>query len=515
MKKVLFTTDMYKVSKKTTAGDAAIPVYIALLSDGTCNNIKLPEDIYNEFDGLGQGTRTVKTYFASFEFENEADVIVSMPKEIRSVTIKPENSVNEYCFEDGQLKFNVCEEKYFVIEPDGDIFGGIHIFCNKRKPLKNDKRHIIEFTDGIYTSDNCKHIRVNEHGIPVIDDIEDDTLIYIADGAAVNAAIELKGVKNVKICGNGSISLVDRCHGADNDFSDDRMWGAFRYNAKPNIYIRSGCDGIEIDGVLLNCEFRGIVIRNSENIVIKNVKMFTSTENADGINCYNTSNLLVDRCYIQSADDCFCMYNSCDSIPTLFDDGYEDVKAICANVEVKNCIMSSNARPVVLGGHATGGVKPRSIIENVYLHDCRIIETPYRIYGNTKEYSMYWSGFLRLLSQSEQLVRNITFENVTVGVTKGHNGKPIHIEVRGGSNASYTENRGYRIEGITFKNIIIGGNTEQLLPTLISCRDLESDDDNCGISNVTFENVTIGRKHLREEGVLLKGKCENIEFARA
>lgn len=511
MKKVLYTTDKYRVRERTAAGEKEIPVYIALVSDGGCNNIRLPGDIYKEYDGLGQGTRTVKTYFASFEFEEETDIIVSLPKKIHSVTIRPENSIQEYSFQPGELRIRVWEDTYFVIEPEGDIFGGIHIFCNRCRPPERDREHVIEFTEGIYTADNCKYIRINEYGAPILDGVVDDTLIYIADGAVVNAAIELKGVRNVKIAGNGMISLIDRCHGADNNFAGDRMWGAFRYHAKPGIYIRSGCKDIEIDGILLNCEFRGIVIRNSENIVIKNVKMFTSTENADGINCYNTSHLLVDHCYIQSADDCFCMYNACDSIPMLFDDGYADVKTICTDVELKNCIMSSNARPIVLGGHATGSTNPRGIIENIYIHDCRIIETPYRIYGNTREYSMYWSGFLRLLSQSEQIVRNIRFEDIMIHVTKGHNGKPIHIEVRG-DNASYTECRGYRIENITFKNIRIGGHTEQLLPTLINCRDAESEEDDCGIADVKFENVTIGQKYLEEDDIVFRGRCDNIQY---
>ena len=436
-----------------------------------------------------------------------------MPENVKEVKVKPECAKVNYSYNDGHFVFSAENDCNFYIEPDGDIFGGIHIFCNTKKEIINDKENIIEFSDGIYTADNCPYIRINEHGIPVIDNVRDNTFIYIGEKAIVNAAIVLKGVKNVKIAGSGMVSLIDRCHGAEKAFSDERMWGAFRYYALPNIYIRSGCENIEIEDVLLNCEFRGVVIRNSEKISLKNVKMFTSTENADGINCYNTSDLLVDGCYIQSADDCFCMYNSCDSIPTLFDDGYEDVKAVCRNVEVKNCIMSSNARPVVLGGHATGSTNPRCIIENIHIHDCEIMETPYRIFGNTKEYSMYWSGFLRLLSQSEQIVRNITFENIVVNVTKGHNGKPVHIEVRGSQNASYTENMGYKIENIKFKNIAVKNHTEKLLPSLIRCRNKISDTDDCSVSGIVFDNVTIDGKKLKREQIMMEGNCINIEVS--
>lgn len=509
MNNILFTTDKYKAE---FCDGGNIPVYIALLSDGTQNNIELPDDIYKEFDGLGQGTKTLKTYFSKFEICEKTDVMITMPENVKEISVKPECAKVNYSFNDGYFVFTAEDDCNFYIEPDGDVFGGIHVICNRKKEIIKDKENVIEFTDGIYTADNCEHIRKNEHGIPVIDNIKDNTLIYIDEKAVVNAAIVLKGVKNVKIAGSGMISLIDRCHGAENSFSDERMWGAFRYYALPNIYIRSGCENIEIEDVLLNCEFRGVVIRNSKKISLKNIKMFTSTENADGINCYNTSDLLVDSCYIQSADDCFCMYNSCDSIPTLFDEGYNNVKAVCRNVEVKNCIMSSNARPVVLGGHATGSTNPRCVIENIYIHDCEIMETPYRIFGNTKEYSMYWSGFLRILSQSHQIVRNLKFENIDVNVTKGHNGKIFHIEVREKNQASYTECEGYKIENLTFRNINIKGSTEKLLPSLIRCRNGLSNDDVPKIENITFDNINCTKKNFDMDSIIIEGpvQCVNV-----
>lgn len=508
----VFLSDKYKIKLEKDGDFLENPVHITLLSDGTQNNIELPEEIYKEYDGLGMGTKTLKTYFSSFEFDERAVAEVSFSDLVESVKIKPDIPGLRYSFENGVLTFETEETAFFYIEPDGDIFGGLHIFCNKAKDVEKNKKNIIEFSEGVYTSENCEYIRINEHGIPVIDNVLDDTLIYIAEGAVVNAAIELAGCKNVKIAGCGMLSLIDRCHGADTNFSDERMWGAFRYNAKPSIYIRSGCTDIEIEDVILNCEFRGICIRNSRNISIKNVKMFTSTENADGINCLNACNLLVDGCYIQSSDDCFCMYNSCDSIPTLGDEEYAEAEAVCRNVEVKNCIMSTNCRPVVIGGHATGAKEPRCVIEDVHMHDCEIIYTPYRIFGNTEEYSMYWSGFLRLLSQSEQIVRNITFENITVWVTKGHNGKPVHIEVRGSKNASYTENQGYKIENIKFKNISITESTDMILPSLIRCREAIDEKDECCISDITFENFLIAGQKISDKQILLKGNVHNVKI---
>ena len=509
----IFLSYKYMVNFVENDIETTVPVYIALLADGTENNIKLPQDVYEIFDGLGQGTRSVKTYYASFEFEERADVCVKLPVNTKSINIKPKKYNADIELKDNMVHFSTDKTVYLSIECDGDIFGAIHVICNKREFYKYDKPNVIKFENGIYTSENCKHIHMDEHGTPVIDSIPDDTIVYIGEHVVVNAAIELKGVKNVRIIGTGTISLVDRCHGAEECFEKERYWGAFRYYAKPNILIRSGCENIEIDGVLLNCEFRGIVIRNSENIVIKNVKMFSSTENADGINCYNTSSLLVDNCYIQSADDCFCMYNSCDSIPTLFDEGYDDVKAVCRNVEVKNCIMSSNARPVVLGGHATGCKEPRCIIEDVHIHDCEVVGTPYRIFGNTEEYAMYWSGFMRILSQSEQIVRRICFENITVDVTKGHNGKIFHIEVRGQREASYTESKGFMIEDLQFNNINILGSTEKMVPSVVRCRQPVDENDNPMIRNVVFNRVNCKDMGFNKDRIIIEGPVNNLTIS--
>lgn len=49
------------------------------LADGTTNNIKLLPEIFAEFDGLGMGTKTVKTYYANVEFERGATVEAEMP----------------------------------------------------------------------------------------------------------------------------------------------------------------------------------------------------------------------------------------------------------------------------------------------------------------------------------------------------------------------------------------------------------------------------------------------------
>ena len=508
MEKYCFKSDKYTVSVTENGETRNIPVYIALICDGDGNNKKLPDEINAVWNGLGMGTNTVKTYFAVFEFDGNASVSVKLKNRAQSVTVKPD--VDGLSFSEDQLEFTVHDNLNFVIEPDGDLFGGLHIFANRKDKLSIDKPNFIEFKAGIHTVENSEHIENDKFGNPLIVGITDDTLVYLHDGAVVCADIELIGLKNVRIAGSGILSTVHRCHGAENSFSDDKMWGAFRYGAKPSILIRSGCRNIEIEGVVLNSEFRNIVIRNSDVINIRNVKMFSSTENADGINCYNTRNILVDGCYIWSCDDCFCMYNACDSIPTLFDEGFDSVIPISGNAEVKNCVMCSASRPIVIGGHATGETDPRCVIENVHIHDCYIVETPKRIFGCPRERELIWSGHMRLLSQSEQIVRNVCFSDIKIDYTKGCISKPVHIEVRGNKNASYTESKGYRIENVTFRNIEVRGHTEERLPIVIRSRESSGENDNCGIDGVLFDNFTINSNHIEPQEMIIEGPVNKL-----
>lgn len=471
------------------------------------------QDLTREYNGLSWACKseTVTAHYTKYEFEKTAELLIEMPG-VSFVNIKPDSAAEKVSFNEGVLTAKTDETLYFVVQLGGDIFSTISVFLDKAVSRCCDKKNIIEFTDGEYTADNCEYIRIDEHGNPVIDCIASDTLVYVGKNAVVKAAIELRGVKNVEIAGTGSISLVHRCIGGDENFVKGRYFGLFRYYAKPNILIRSGCENITVRGVTLDCEFRGVVIRNSRGIKIERVKIFASPENADGINCYNTSELYVDGCFINSKDDCFCMYNSCDSIPTLFDEGYEVKEAVCRDVNFGNCILMTVCRPFVFGGHATGSVSPRCLIENLNIHDVEIIETPVHLFGYDEKFSFYWTAVMRVLSQSEQIVRNITFENINVNITKGYNGKLFHLHVRAGSEASYTESRGYGIENISFKNITFTGDASTLYPSVIICRKSEGDGDTPHISNVIFDNVTILGKQMSEYHFTIDGECKNIVF---
>ncbi len=517
---VTFPSDLYRVSATEHAVTHSIPVYQTLMGymrgrDEEPVELFMEDSILQEYNGLGVSTKcrakTVKTYYAAHTFDTSTTVEIRVPESVKSLTVKPASAASKVRIDGNRLTVTTNETLYFVIHPDGDIYGGLRVFLDRARELPAPKKHLMEFSHGIYTVDNCPYIHLNEHGAPVIDGVEDDTVIYIGKDAIVNAAIVLKGVQNVEIAGTGILTTLNRCHGAGSGFDGSHFWGLFREHAVPNVYVRSGCRDILIRDLLIDSEFRGIILRNASHIRIENVKIFASTQNADGINCYNTSELSVTGCFIQSNDDCFCLYNSCDSIPWLHDEGYEPATAVCRNIDFGNSILMTNCRPFVFGGHATGATDPRCVIEDFRIHDVEIIETPALLNPNEK-FAFYWTSVFRILSQSEQIVRNLTFENITVDVTSGYCGKIFHLHVRDGKEASYTESRGFAIERVTFRNIRIQGCTEELYPSVMICRETDEDEQaEAGphISDIVFQNVTIGNRAITKQDFQVGGNLQN------
>ena len=526
MKNVVFPSELYRVTATEDTVTKNIPVYQTLTGymrtrDADPVEMEIEDSVLEIFNGLGVNTRcrakTVKTYYAAHTFQKKTNVEIVLPESVTQIMIKPESAASKVKIEGNRITVSTDETLYFVIQPDGDIFSGLRVLLDRVKPMPKEKKHNLIFTEGIYTVDNCAYIHLNEYGAPVIDGIEDDTLICIGKDAIVNAAIVLKGVRNVEIAGTGILTTINRCHGAEDGFTGEHFWGLFRDHAVPNIHIRSGCENIVVRDILIDAAFRGIILRNSSGVHIENVKIFASTHNADGINCYNSSDLTVNGCFIQSQDDCFCLYNSCDSIPWLYDEGYENVTAVCQNIDFGNCILFTNCRPFVFGGHATGAREPRCLIEQFRIHDCEIIETPALLNPNER-FAFYWTSVFRILSQSEQIVRGLTFENIRVDVTSGYCGKVFHLHVRGGSEASYTECRGFAIEDITFRNIEIRNCVNDLYPSVIICRDAEVNETGDllpHISNVTFENVTIGGRPICKTDFRVEGNVKNLNILSA
>ena len=485
-----------------------LSVYLALCPDGTTNYHEMPPQVAAEFNGFSHCSMAKQTFFASFTANVPVEVRVVFNGTVQSARLKPLHLNLVPQVQGNTLYFAAKPGQKLSLELNGDLFGELTIFANQPAECEPPFANQIYFKPGYYTHQNCEYITLDEHGTPVLQGVRDNTLIYLEDGAVVNAAVVLSGNQNVKIAGCGVFSLIERCYGAEFNFTDKPLYAGFRYWALPMVYIKSGCKNITVQGVSLVGEFRRGTVRNSAHIHLNGVKCFTAAVNGDGLNCVNTCHVLMENCYFRNGDDNVCMYTGYDSIPTLNDLGYPPAPPVSENYEVRNCVFWTNCRPFQIAGHGTGSTSPHNRVANINIHHNTVNDVAFKIFGNSEQHNAYWSGILRSLSQSEVEVFNIRFEHIHINWTPGYTGKPIHLEVRDAASASYSEGRGFAIHDVLFKDIYFENCPEHTMPSYLLVQNKEALPQGYGIFNVKFQGVYLNQKPLTANNLLCQGGVE-------
>lgn len=148
-------------------------------------------------------------------------------------------------------------------------------------------------------------------------------------------------------------------------------------------------------------------------------------------------------------------------------------------------------------------------MEDIEVAHCTLLEAKGR--KEKPQHQVYWSGMIRLLSQSEQLVHDLSFRDLDFEWDRNYVGQPFHLCVREAKNASYTERGGYAIRDILFDDIRITGAPDPLpLPPYFAAP--EKGPEGFGIGNVVFRNVTVNGKNIEYHPRSVKGEVKDIRF---
>ena len=449
-----------------------IPAMLALTAEGTGNGYLLPKDVRAEFGGIAKapkvtrcavtrvGSRKLVRFRVRFDGVDEPLMVRLAPGEKKMI-----NPPGEYA------RCAVLE----VYDPRMDF--SVEGYGNR-----------IVFEPGYHTADNDPRIKPDSLGAPVVR-IGDDTVVVLEEGAHVCAAFDISGSRHVKICGRGFINLLARCQGARSGFTGE-LWGAFRKGVLPSVYVHRGASDVIVEGIGILSDFRDICGRCSEGITVRDVTMLTSAANGDGLSFINCRDVLVEDCLIHSQDDAFAVFNNCDSIRHLWDYDFE-WPALSENLTVRNCDLWTSCRPFCIGGHGTGNTAPRDTVRNITVEHCRVTQA-YNLTQGQDPKSMdklaFWGGVFRILSQSGQVVKGITFRDVEYDWIPGYLGQPFHLCVRGGDRTSYGEQGGFSIEDVTFEDIRFLHVPEFHLPPHLS----EPDDrePGGGLHRISFRNIS-------------------------
>lgn len=324
---------------------------------------------------------------------------------------------------------------------------------------------VLAYGDSIVNESEYEHIIRFDEGVhePGIIEIENDnTAVFIDEGAYVHGKIYAADRKNIAVFGNGIISME---HYEKNGF--------FKYEYLIDF---TGCTDVKISGVTLNdCDRWNVKMLGCENVKIDNIKIFGSRGNSDGIDICSCRNVLVTNCFTRVWDDSL--------VVKAFDAGD------CENIVFRKCVLWNDfARPIEVG------VELRcDSVRDVYFEDIDILHSP--------------TGYpvLGIHHGDRAKVENIHFKNIRIEDAPAAQLFDIRIT----DSVWNRDTQKGSINNIYFEDISINSESD----VLYSNSRLQGFCDNIKVSNVSIKNVSKNGQYVtnaEELGLDIYDYVENV-----
>lgn len=222
----------------------------------------------------------------------------------------------------------------------------------------------------------------------------------------------------------------------------------------------------------------------SSNILIKNIKSFSTKGWSDGIDMMCCRDVDIENVFMRNSDDCIALYNH-----------RWHWKGGSSDINIRNAVLWADiAHPINIGGHGDPDNEAGEVIERISIKDVDILEHD--------EDDPPYHGCMSIVIGDNNIARDITFEDIRVESIQ--EGALFHIEII--YNPKYNKTPGKRIENVMFRNITYNGYGES--------RSVLGgyDKDRC-VENVTFDNVIINGQRLDSLNDFVTNEyIKNIKF---
>ncbi len=385
-----------------------------------------------------------------------ADIVsveVVINEKIERIDLRPTRRAKKFTVEGQSVKFLMSRADYYCLEVNGDLARPLLLFCDE----KIEKQ--------IYDGQKVIYFAKNSYFQTGVITPESNTVIFIDEGAVVEGKILAKGVKNLRILGNGI--LYGKNHEAGRSMPLD---------------IHDS-DGIEINGItVIGLNTWNLRTRRSKNILIQNVKILAHEIWSDGIDIVSSENVVIRHIFIKNEDDCVCIKSS-NSAAGNYDGA--DVR----NVLVEDCVLWSGPRGNSLEiGYETSN----SVVENLLFRNVDVM------HRQTQD-SKFHRSIIAIHNSGNATIRNVTYENVYAEETDEN-----FIQISHMHQPQWGVGDGV-IEDIRLRNVTLAGG--ELRPSAVRAYPYGIEKGKkapCVTRNITFENIKI-----------LGDKIESVEDAKA
>jgi hypothetical protein len=369
---------------------------------------------------------------ATFDFSEKVEIAVTYNKgEIDSARVRPLSYDIPFTIEGNTLQFSLKKPANLSVEVNGDIFHNLHLFANPLDTFKVDKKN----PDLIYFGPGIHHVEGGEFRIP------SGKTVYVAGGAVMMGRMLIENVHDVKLLGRGII--------------DPSVKMGIRIANSRNVYV----EGL----VATQCATGG-----SDSVTIRNVKVISYFGWGDGMNVFSSRNVLFDRVFCRTSDDCTTVYGT-----RL---GFEGPSS---NITMQNSTLWADvAHPIFIGIH--GNVDKPEILENLNYVNIDILDH--------KEKQLNYQGCLAINAGDENLIRNVRFEDIHI--ENFRQGQLVNLRIF--FNEKYCKAPGRGIENVVFKNVSYTGNRAEISV-------IEGYDAQRKVRNIRFENLRINGQIISDD----------------
>lgn len=369
---------------------------------------------------------------ATFDFSEKVEIAVTYNKgEIDSARVRPLSYDIPFTIEGNTLQFSLEKPANLSVEVNGDIFHNLHLFANPLDTFKVDKKN----PDLIYFGPGIHRFEGGEFRIP------SGKTVYVAGGAVMMGRMLIENVHDVKLLGRGII--------------DPSVKMGIRIANSRNVYV----EGL----MATQCATGG-----SDSVTIRNVKVISYFGWGDGMNVFSSRNVLFDRVFCRTSDDCTTVYGT-----RL---GFEGPSS---NITMQNSTLWADvAHPIFIGIH--GNVDKPEILENLNYVNIDILDH--------KEKQLNYQGCLAINAGDENLIRNVRFEDIRI--ENFRQGQLVNLRIF--FNEKYCKAPGRGIENVVFKNVSYTGNRAEISV-------VEGYDAQRKVRNIRFENLRINGQIISDD----------------
>lgn len=259
---------------------------------------------------------------------------------------------------------------------------------------------------------------------------------------------------------------------------EERIFGEGHW-LRPQFIQPYKCKNVLIEGVkIIDSPMWEVHPVMCENVTVRNIYVETHGPNNDGCNPESCKDVLIDKCYFDTGDDCIAIKSGRNN------DGRR-LNTPTENIIIRNCTMKDGHGGITVGSEISGGVR------NLFAHDCKL------------DSADLWTA-LRVKNNASRggKLENFYFKNITVGqVSRAV--VEIDFNYEEGAKGNHTPLvRNYVVENLTCET----GNRAVDLQGLDNAPIFDVTMKNCAFGSVKNPSIVKNVKGLKIENFKISGK---------